>query len=301
MGLRRRAGGLSRLSLHHVGLRARDPVRLGEAAGLQLGAVGGQAEVKVDFGRTAADYARHRAGYPAVFFDRLATLGVGLPGQRVLDLGTGTGALARGLARRGALVTGIDPSAALLDEARALDRAAGVVVRYLQGVAESTLLDGGTCDAITASQCWHWFERPRAAAEAHRLLVPSGRLALTYLDWIAAPGGVAHATEELILAHNPRWEDLRRAGSEIYPEWEEDLVRAGFGERELIALEVDVPYSHAAWRGRIRASAGIGACLPDDAVAKFDAALAALLVDRFPGEPLAVPHRAFALVVRRLG
>jgi 2-polyprenyl-3-methyl-5-hydroxy-6-metoxy-1,4-benzoquinol methylase len=58
--------------------------------------------MSVDFGRTAGDYAAYRAGFPDEFFSRLADMNVGLDGQRVVDLGTGTGALARGFARGGA-------------------------------------------------------------------------------------------------------------------------------------------------------------------------------------------------------
>src|SRR5215213_4575476 len=65
----------------------------------------------IDFGKTAQDYGRYRHGFPAALFDRLAAFDVGLPGQRVLDLGTGTGTLARGFARRGCTVTGLDPAA----------------------------------------------------------------------------------------------------------------------------------------------------------------------------------------------
>ena len=54
-----------------------------------------------DFGRTASDYARHRAGFPEVFFERLFSDGSVRKGDAVLDLGTGTGTVARGLALRG--------------------------------------------------------------------------------------------------------------------------------------------------------------------------------------------------------
>ena len=64
-----------------------------------------------DWGRTARDYARYRPGYPESFYDLLPRLGVGLPGQRILDLGTGTGVLARELAKRGATVTAVDVAA----------------------------------------------------------------------------------------------------------------------------------------------------------------------------------------------
>jgi len=42
----------------------------------------------IDFGRTAADYARHRAGFPETFFDRLFRDDIARDTDRVLDLGT---------------------------------------------------------------------------------------------------------------------------------------------------------------------------------------------------------------------
>lgn len=54
---------------------------------------------------------------PHHFFERLAAFGVGLPGQRVLDLGAGSGEIARSLARRRALVTAIDASAEWIEVA----------------------------------------------------------------------------------------------------------------------------------------------------------------------------------------
>ncbi|MEE8144137.1 MAG: methyltransferase domain-containing protein, partial [Kiloniellales bacterium] len=81
--------------------------------------------MKIDFGRTAEDYGRHRAGFPDALFDRLGAFGLNGPGLRVVDLGTGTGSLARGFARRGAEVVGLDPSRDLMAEARRLDGEAG--------------------------------------------------------------------------------------------------------------------------------------------------------------------------------
>ena len=72
----------------------------------------------VDFGHTARDYTTHRAGFPGALYRRLAKFGIGGAGQRLLDVGTGAGALARGFARAGCRVTGLDPSAALTLEAR---------------------------------------------------------------------------------------------------------------------------------------------------------------------------------------
>ena len=77
---------------------------------------------QIDFGKTADDYGRYRAGFPDQLYRRLEKLGVGLQRQRVLDLGTGTGYLGRGFARQGCRVTGLDISPALMQEARRLTR-----------------------------------------------------------------------------------------------------------------------------------------------------------------------------------
>ena len=65
------------------------------------------------------------------------------------------------------------------------------------------------------------------------------------------------------------------------------------------SFDIDQPYSHEGWRGRIRASAGVAASLPPEQVNRFEGELRALLANRFPEEPLQVPHRVFAAMGRR--
>src|SRR6185295_19143105 len=130
--------------------------------------------MQIDFGKTAQDYGRYRAGFPSALFDRLATFDIGTTGQRVLNLGTGTGTLARGFALRGCHVTGPDPSIPLTEEAQRLDHEAGVTITYIIAKAEQTGLPDASFDVVSAGQCWHWFDRPKAAQEVIRLLVPQG-------------------------------------------------------------------------------------------------------------------------------
>lgn len=251
----------------------------------------------VDFGRAAGDFAQHRVGYPVELFERLQQIDIGVHQQRILDLGTGTGALARGLARRGCLVTGVDPSEALIDQARALDREAKVSVEYLVAKAERTGLPSQHFDVVAAGQCWHWFKRAKVAREARRMLQRLGRLLIVHFDWLPLPGTVVEATEELILRYNRRWTLAGSTG--LYPDWLTDVRVAGFGDVSTLSFDVDVPYSHRGWRGRVRASSGVGASMPKGKVVRFDEKLRSMLVDRFPSEPLEIPHRCWAVICRR--
>lgn len=249
-----------------------------------------------DFGATAEDYRKHRAGFPDSLFERLAGLGIGKRGQAVVDLGTGTGTLARGFARRGCCVIGIDPDARLLAQARELDAEAGIEVEYRVAQAERTRLEAGSFDVVAAGQCWHWFDRSAATREASRILQPSGFIVIAHFDWIPLRGNVVEATEELIERHNPDWKF--GGGMGVHPWWLRGLGEGGFRDIQTFSYDVDVPYSPEAWRGRIRASAGVGATLSEPQVAEFDHALEDLLEQRFPGAVLAVPHRVFAVIAR---
>lgn len=234
----------------------------------------------IDFGKTANDYAKHRQGFPPAFFERLAAHGWIGDGVRLLDLGTGTGTLARGAALAGSTVTAVDIAPELLAQAAELDKAAGVAVNYHTAPAEDTGLPAAAFDVVTAGQCWHWFDRPRAAQEVKRLLVAGGTVVIAHLDWIPLPGNVVAATESLIRKHNPAWS--MHGGTGLYPAWLADLAVAGFTDIATFSFDLDLHYTHDAWRGRIRASAGIAASLAPEAVTTFDTALAALLRDHFP-------------------
>jgi SAM-dependent methyltransferase len=174
--------------------------------------------------------------------------------------------------------------------------------RFALAPAENTGLPEGSADLVIAGQCWHWFDRAAAAREAARLLVPGGRLVIAHFDWVPLPGNIIEATEQLIDEHNPGpVQPYVRFGhgTGLYPAWFKDAAGAGFTALESFSFDVAVPYTHEAWRGRVRASAKIGASLAPERIARFDAALASLLAERFPAHPLAVPHRVFALMATR--
>lgn len=250
-----------------------------------------------NFGAAAKDYAKYRAGFPRSLFDRLAALGLCRAGSTVVDLGTGTGTLARGFAVCGATVTGIDPDDRLTREAVALDQAANVTIEYQRGTAEHVPVCDSFADIVSAGQCWHWFDGVAAAREISRILKADGHVIVAHLDWLPFPGNVVEATERLIQQFNSDWDG--GGGDGFHPESVPALYAAGFRRFESFSYDVEIEYSPQAWRGRIRASAGIGATLADDKISEFDFELAQLLKTDFTGSIIPVPHRVFALIANR--
>lgn len=248
----------------------------------------------INFGRTASDYGKHRAGFPDEFFDRIQNMGIIPEGTRLLDLGTGTGTIARGMALRDCIVSALDISESLIATAQQLDKQVGVEIQYHLASAEETSLPDQSFDVVTAGQCWHWFDGDQVANEVKRLLVPNGHVIIAHFDWIPLDGNMVAETEALIMRYNPAWH--MGGGNGFYPGWLIHLGNAEFTQLQTFSFDLDVPYSHEAWRGRIRASAGVGASLSEDRVAQFDRDLQQILSTDFPNDPLHVPHRVFAVI-----
>lgn len=245
----------------------------------------------VDFGRTAVDYGRHRPGFPDSFFDRLLERGWIAAGQRVLDLGTGTGSLALGLAARGLEATGLDIAPQLLEVARRTAHDRGLSVRFIEGRAEATGQRDSSFELVSAGQAWWWFDAGAAIRESRRVLAPGGRLLICDFSYLPLPGTVAARTEALILEHNPGWPKAGWHG--IHPEQVQALDRGSFGQIESFSYVTDVGFTHERWRGRVRTCNGVGSALEAGQVERFDADLSRMLATEFPGE-LRVPHRVFA-------
>ena len=98
-------------------------------------------------------------------------------GERILDIGCGTGRLTSQISARasGCAVTGMDRSHAMLLQARAhYPGAAG----YVQADGIQLPFPSGHFDAVFSTATFHWVkDHERLFAEIHRVLKPGGRLA----------------------------------------------------------------------------------------------------------------------------
>jgi SAM-dependent methyltransferase len=252
---------------------------------------------RIEWGRAAEDYARHRPNYPPEFYRRLKDRGIGLPGQQILDLGTGVGFLAQQFALQGAVVTGIDTDARQLAVARQRAAQSGLTIDYRQAPAEETGLAAASFDALSASQCWLYFDHEQAAREATRLLRPAGRLVICHLCWLPRADEIARRSEELVLKYNPQWTGSGYSG-EVSRQWPK--TEQYFAVVDFFVFDAHIPFTHESWRGRFRACRGIGASLSPQEVAAFDRDHAELL-DRTVDPSFTVLHRVDCHILQPRG
>ena len=112
-----------------------------------------------DWGLASEDYAKYRDIYPDVFYQKIADLGLCVSGQRVLDLGTGTGVLPRNMYRFGGKFVGVDISPRQIEQAVKLSKEAGLDIDYAVASAETFEFPDKTFDVVTACQCFMYFDK----------------------------------------------------------------------------------------------------------------------------------------------
>jgi SAM-dependent methyltransferase len=162
-----------------------------------------------DMGEAGGDFSRRHV-LDAPMLARVARLPVG----RALDVGCGEGRFCRMLRQRGWDVTGIDPTHALLDEARRHDPAG----HYEEGAAEAlTFADGAFDLVVSYLSLIDIPDMRRAIAEMSRVLAPGGALLVAHLNGFATSGGWIkdaggrrlHFAFDHYLEERSRWEAWR--------------------------------------------------------------------------------------------
>lgn len=242
-----------------------------------------------DWGKTSEDYQKYRAGYPPEFYEVLGALGVGLEGQKILDLGTGTGELALNFANQRAEVIGIDISEEQIAQAKQNAADKKLTVDFQAIRAEEVSFLDESFDAITASMCWLYFDKDIVIPLVKRLLKSNGVLMTSSIVWLPFEDDLAGKTEELILKYNPDWSSSGATDGQIsIPDWSEK----DFNIRSHHKFKVEVPYSNQSWKGRLRACRGIGASLSEEVIMKFEHELDELIRKIHSDKPFTVTHRA---------
>jgi SAM-dependent methyltransferase len=194
------------------------------------------------------------------------------PGERILDVGCGEGALSWKIVERGATVTGIDNSLEMIEAARA---------RHLDAlvVDAADMHFDNEFDAAFSNAALHWMlDKDRVAANIHRALKSGGRFA----GEMGGEGNIARlqeaVDEEMVLrgyvppADGKNWYPSSEEFAEVYE-------RAGFVEVDARLIDRPTPLEHgvAAWMTTFRKGWFDRAGVPEEERADIGAAVA----DRF--------------------
>lgn len=155
------------------------------------------------FSATATDYVRARPDYPSAWVEALGAL---LPsGGRVVEVGSGTGILARQLAAEGLDVLGVEPNVAM--RAQAVAAAGGPT--YQEGQADALGLPDDSADLVVAAQAFHWFALAPTLLEWRRVLRPGGHGAALWNDRDLDDPAMA-SWEALLHRHSETYADIPR-------------------------------------------------------------------------------------------
>lgn len=228
--------------------------------------------LRVTFEAAAELYDRARPGYPPALFDDLADLaGLG-PGQRVLEIGPGTGQATAALAARGCQVVAVELGPGLAELARR-NLASFPLVEVVTGAFETWPLPTEPFDLVVAATSFHWLDPAVRAARCAEALRPGGHLAVVTTHHIA---GGDQAFFDAAQACYERWDPevepggVRLPSAAEVPPGDDGVDGSGYFEPAVRRrYERELGYTTAAYLDVLRTYSGHRALEP--------AALAGLL------------------------
>lgn len=233
-------------------------------------------------------YAAARPSFPPSSVEWL-TSGLGLQsGDRVVELGAGTGKFTALLVERGLRVVAVEPVAEMRERLDTL----GDAVRAIDATAEKLPFDAASVQAVIASQSLHWADVDQAFAELDRVIARGGSLGLI---WNFRDVSVRWQQDlDALLAELRGDAPHSRDGR-----WQRAADASPF---EIACQETwswAVPGDEAAVIARVR-SVSYVAALPEEVQRSIDARVRAILESHgFGCGPIPFPYVTEAYVLRR--
>ena len=249
-----------------------------------------------DWGRTSEEYAKYRDIYPELFYKKIADMGLCINGQKVLDLGTGTGVLPRNMYKYGARWTGTDISPEQIEAAKRLTEAGNMDIDFMAVPTEEIDLPDESFDVITACQCFWYFDHDRVMPKLAKLLKPGGRLLILYMAWLPDEDGIAEKSEKLVLKYSPNWSG---AGETRHPIWIPNVAYKYFEMECHEEYDVKVPFTKESWHGRMKTCRGVGASLSGEELERWEKEHKKLLDENAPEQFEVLHYAALAVLKKR--
>lgn len=248
-----------------------------------------------DWGRTSSDYAKFRDIYPPLFFDKVAERGLCVKGQRVLDIGTGTGVVPRNMYHYGAEWTGADISENQIAQAKMLAQSSGMNIDFVVSATEKLDFPDETFDVITACQCFFYFDYDVVIPKLARLLKKGGRLVILFMAWLPDEDKIAGDSERLVLRYNPKWTG---GGYTRQPVFVPEIAKEYFDIEHAEDYDLMVPFIRESWNGRMKACRGVGASLSEEEISAWEHEHMEMLA-KTPSNDLEILHHAAMAILRK--
>ncbi len=203
-----------------------------------------------DWGNTSKDYAKYRDIYPKEFYQYILDLGLCKDGQKILDIGTGTGVLPRN-------------------------------IDFYTCPAEKIDYPDNTFDVITICQCIWYLDAAAITEKFAKILKEQGKILILYMGWLPYEDPIAGRSEEIILKYNPVWNAY---GDTVHPVYVPDEFLTHFDIIKREEFRVDIPFTREGWHGRMRACRGVGASMNEEELKGWDNEHMQMLMDTAPEE-----------------
>ena len=209
-----------------------------------------------------------RPPYPAALIETLVQL-AGVPPRAVLDVGTGTGEIARRLAGQVERVDAVDRSAAMLAQARSLPGGDHPRIHWTLGAVEDVCL-APPYALITGGSSLHWLEWEVAFPRFAMLLSPDGLIAIVRRHTAAA------AWQNDLRALLQRYEPGRERRPDLVAELEQRQLFHELGRREVGPVPLEQSVEDYVGALHSRSTFSLDRMAPEDAAA-LDQQVRALL------------------------
>ncbi len=220
-----------------------------------------------DWGKTSEDYAKYRDIYPDEFYQKILERELCKDGQRVLDIGTGTGVLPRNMYKYGANWIGTDISENQIEQAKILAEKENMQIEFYSCPAEKIDYPDDTFDVVTACQCIWYPDHKILAPKLSKIIKKGGKFLILYMAWLPYEDEIAGKSEEVILKCNPDWSG---AGEIRKPMFVPDEYNEFFDITYREEFDIKIPFTRESWHGRMRACRGVAATMSEKTLSLWD-------------------------------